>query len=127
MKAGVATLSNITLFNTNQLATWDQARDCANRLSAGPIVVGGGVKPETGSSATSGIYRPDWQAGPGGFAEPNFTDPKTGEKYFFLHFRFRNGAEGMNVGLILDKFRRFPNSPAYVLGALVSEADSMAH
>ena len=118
--------NNHVLFNSNQLATWEQARDFANRLSAGPIVVGAGVKPETSDPASSGIYLPSWSAGPGGFAEPNFTDPHTGAKYFFLHYRFRNGAQGMNVGLIMDKFRRYPNSPAYVMGALAAEADSMA-
>ena len=118
--------NNQVLFNTNQLATWEQARDYANRLSAGPIVVGAGVKPETGDPDTSGIYLPSWVGGPGGFAEPNFTDPLTGAKYFFLHYRFRNGAHGMNVGLIMDKFRRYPNSPAYVMSALGAEADTMA-
>jgi len=117
---------NQVLFNTNQLATWEQARDYANRLSAGPIVVGAGVKPETSDPALSGIYLPTWSAGPGAFPEPNFTDPQTGAKYFFLHYRFRNGAHGMNVGLIMDKFRRYPNSPAYVMSALAAEADSMA-
>src|SRR5206468_1117562 len=111
MRSGAATLSNTNtvLFNTNQLATWEQAREYANKLTAGPIVVGNGVKPETGSPGTSGIYLPEWIGGPGGFAEPNYTDPQTGTKYFFLHYRFRNGAEGMNVGLIIDKFRRYPN------------------
>ena len=118
--------NNQVLFNTNQLATWEQARDYANRLSAGPIVVGAGVKPETGDPDTSGIYLPSWVGGPGGFAEPNFTDPLTGAKYFFLHYRFRNGAHGMNVGLIMDKFRPYPNSPAYVMSALGAEADTMA-
>jgi hypothetical protein len=128
MRSGAATLSdtNHVLFNSNQLATWEQARDYANTLSAGPIVVGGGVKPETGNPAISGIYLPNWEGGPGGFAEPHYTDPQTGAKYFFLHYRFRNGAEGMNAGLIMDKFRRYPNSPAYVMGALAAEANSMA-
>lgn len=116
---------NTVLFNTNQLATWEQAREYANTLSAGPIVVGNGVKPETGNAASSGIYLPDWLGGPSGFAEPNFTDPQTGAKYFFLHYRFRNGAEGMNVGLIIDKFRRYPHSPSYVMSALAAEAASM--
>jgi len=128
MGSGATTLSdtNTWLFNTNQLATWEQAREYANKLSAGPVMVGNGVKPETSNPATSGIYRPDWVGGPGGFAEPNHTNPLTGEKSFFLHYRFRNGAEGMNVGLIMDKFRRYPNSPAYVISALASEASSMA-
>jgi hypothetical protein len=94
--------TNTWLFNTNQLATWDQARETAIKLSVGPV------------------------GGPGGFPEPNYTDPKTGEKYFYLHYRFQNGAEGMNVGLIMDKFRRYPNSPMYVMGALAAEAASMA-
>lgn len=117
---------NQVLFNTAQLATWEDARQYANILSAGPIVIGGGVKPETSDPNTSGIYLPDWIGGPGGFAEPNFTDPQTGRKYFFLHYRFRNGAEGMNVGLIMDLFRRYPMSPAYVLNTLSAEANSMA-
>lgn len=127
IKSGAATVNdtNHVLFNTNQLATWEQARDYANRLSAGPILVGAGVKPQTNNPATSGIYLPAWEGGPGGFAEPNYTDARTGDKYFFLHFRFRNGAEGMNVGLVMDKFRRYPNSPAYVLNALAAEADAM--
>lgn len=119
--------TNTWLFNTNQLATWDQAREYAVKLGAGPIVVGNGVKPETGDSKTSGIYRPEWVGGPGGFAEPNHTDPVTGAKYFYLHYRFHNGAEGMNVGLIMDLFRRYPMSPAYVMSRLATEAASMAH
>lgn len=117
---------NTVLFNTNQLATLEQARDYATRLSVGPIVVGRGVLPETTDPVTSGIYLPTWSGGPAGFQEPNYTDPATGEKYFFLHYRFLNGASGMNVGLIMDKFRRYPNSPLYVMTALAAEADSMA-
>lgn len=120
------TTQNTQLFNTNQLATLDQAREFADRLTDGPIVVGGGVLPETSDPATSGIYLPTWSGGPGGFEEPNYTDPATGLKYFFLHYRFHNGAAGMNVGLIMDKFRRYPNSPAYVMDALAREAASMA-
>lgn len=116
--------NNTQLFNTNQLSTWEQAREYATKLSAGPIVVGNGVKPETSSPATSGIYRPSWDGGI--FQEPNHTDSKSGEQSFFLHYRFHNGAEGMNVGLIMDKFRRYPNSPQYVISALAAEASSMA-
>lgn len=117
---------NKVLFNTNQLATLEQAREYAVKLGAGPIVVGGGVLPETSDPAISGIYLPSWSGGPAGFEEPNYTDPVTGAKYFFLHYRFHNGAAGMNVGLIMDKFRRYPNSPFYVMSALAAEADSMA-
>jgi hypothetical protein len=116
---------NQQLFNTAQLATWDAARRYAAILTAGPIVVGGGVLPETNDSSTSGIYLPTW-TGEVEFAEPNYVDPQTGLKYLFLHYRFRNGAVGMNAGLIIDKFSRFPMSPAYVLSALASEAASMA-
>jgi hypothetical protein len=113
-------------FNMAQLATWEDARHYANILSAGPIVVGQGVSPETNDPDKSGIYIPTWVGGPGGFAEPNYADPQTGKKYFFLHYRFRNHAEGMNVGLIIDKFSRYPMSPAYVMTALAAEADSMS-
>lgn len=113
-------------FNIAQLATWEQARETASKLSAGPIVVGDGVKPETSNSNTSGIYTPEWLPGPAGFPEPHYFDEKSGKKYYFLHFRFRNGAEGMNVGLIMDKFRRYPNSPVYVTSVLAAEANSMA-
>jgi hypothetical protein len=121
-------LSNVNQvpFNMAQLATWEDARQYANILSAGPIVVGNGVSPESSDPETSGIYIPVWVGGPAGFAEPDYVDPQTGKKYFFLHYRFRNGAEGMNVGLIMDKFARFPMSPAYVLNSLAAEANSMA-
>jgi hypothetical protein len=113
-------------FNTAQLATWDQARQYAKTLSSGPIVVGGGVHVENHDPKVSGIYIPSWDGGPGGFAEPFYVDPKTGVKSLFLHYRFNNGASGMNVGLIMDKFKRYPNSPVYVLGALAQEAASLA-
>lgn len=113
-------------FNLAQLATWEDARECAHRLTAGPITVGWGVLPETTNPKTSGIYVPDWLGGPTGFPVPHYNDDATGKKYLFLHFRFRNGAQGMNVGLIMDKFRRYPNSPAYVLEALGREAEQLA-
>lgn len=117
---------NQTLFNTAQLATWDDARKYAQMLSAGPIVVGLGVSPESSDVSKSGIYVPSWAGGPGGFQEPNYTDPQTGAQYLWLHYRFLNGASGMNVGLIIDKFKRYPNSPFYVLTALAQEAASLA-
>lgn len=110
-------------FNREQLATWEEARETALVLSQGPIVVGGGVKNETSVQETSGIYVPFWVGGPGGFAEPHFTDPESGKKYFFLHYRLNNGMEGMNVGLIRSKFGRYPMSPLYVLMALAAEAN----
>ena len=46
--------------------------------------------------------------------------------YNTVNYRFNNGAQDMNVGLIMDKFRRYPNSPMYVMGALAAEAASMS-
>jgi hypothetical protein len=117
---------NQVLFNTAQLATWNDARKMASLLSAGPIVVGEGVLPESTDPDKSGIYIPSWDGGPGGFQEPNYVDPQTGVQYLFLHYRFLNGASGMNVGLIMDKFKRYPNSPTYVIMALAQEAASLA-
>ncbi|MDQ6706173.1 MAG: hypothetical protein M3Z85_09410 [Acidobacteriota bacterium] len=119
-------MSQDTQFNRTQLATWQQARDLAQKLSAGPIVVGNGVKPENKNQQLSGIYIPDWQGGPANFQQPHFTDKETGEDFFFLHFRFRNGAEGMNVGLILDTMKRFATSPVYAMNCLADEARHMA-
>lgn len=113
-------------FNINQLVTWDEARSIAIKLRLGPIVVGGGVKAETSDPKTSGIYTPEWLPGPEGFPEPFYFDQETGLKYYWLHFRFKNGAEGMNVGLIKSKFKSFPNSETYVLGQLASEANMIA-
>ena len=114
------------LFNIAQLASWEQAREYAAKLSVGPIVVGGGVMPETADPTTSGIYTELWLGGPGNFPEAHYYDERTGTHYYPFHFRFRNGAAGMNVGLIIDKFKRFPNSPLYVFGTLAAEANAMA-
>ncbi len=119
-------VTNQVPFNPAELATWVQARQYAKILSSGPIVVGGGVHVENHDPGVSGIYIPNWDGGPGGFAEPNSVDPVTGVKSLFLHYRFLNGATGMNVGLIIDKFKRYPNSPFYVLTALAQEAASLS-
>lgn len=112
-------------FNRNQLSTWEDARATARLISDGPITVGGGVKPET-KVGLSGIYIPEWFGGPAAFEEPQDVDEVTGKQYWFIHFRFNNGAEGMNAGLIADQFRRYPNSPGFVLGRLAEEADALA-
>jgi hypothetical protein len=118
--------TNQVSFNIAQLATWDQARQYAKILSSGPIVVGGGVHVENHDPNVSGIYIPSWDGGPGGFAEPNYVDPKTGVKSLFLHYRLNNGASGMNVGLIMDMFKRYPTAPTYVLTTLAQQAASIA-
>ena len=130
------------IFNANQLASYEQARALRDLLNQHKI--GGGVLPgddEQGVTLTPnlnfpwlppvpervGIYRPIWQAGPGGFSEPNAElHTLEGEivKLLFLHFRFQNGKEGLNVGLILDKFRRYPHSQEYVLGEIAKEAQA---
>jgi hypothetical protein len=126
-------MSSIT-FNPNQLASYAEARSLREYLNSSPQFVGRNVLPgddekglETVSTpdpnfpwlppkvAQVGIYLPSWVAGPHGDPEPNQEDK------LFLHFRFANGFEGANVGLFLDKFRRYPNSPLYVLSALASE------
>jgi hypothetical protein len=62
----------------NQLATYQEAQEIAKQLGS----IGGGVVD---------TYIPEY-AGP--FAPPENGGAK------FLHFRFANGAEGFNVGLI---------------------------
>jgi hypothetical protein len=62
----------------NQLATHDEAKKIADELGT----IGGGVVD---------TYIPEYQ-GP-------FTPPENGASKF-LHFRFANGADGFNVGLI---------------------------
>ena len=126
------------IFNTNQLASYEQARALRDLLDQHKI--GGGILPgddEVGVTLTPnlnfpwlppvpqrvGIYLPVWQSGPGGFSEPNAIGPD-GAKLLFLHFRFQNGKEGLNVGLILDKFRRYPHSQEYVLGEIAKEAQA---
>lgn len=111
-------------FNAAQLVTWDQARELATQLTA--LGIGRGVKPESGDMDQSGLYTELWSPGPGGFPEPNGVDPKTGKPTAPILMRFNNGAAGVNVGLVLDKFKRFPSSPQYVLRELGKEVDSMA-
>lgn len=121
-------------FNPNQLASYAEARALRDYINSAPQFVGRNIlsgDDATGSDsvvtpdpnfpwlppkvAKVGIYLPNWTAGPHADPEPN-QDEK-----LFLHFRFANGFEGANVGLFLDKFRRYPNSPMYVLGVLASE------
>ena len=110
-------------FNISQLASWKQARDFVKILNARNF--GGGVKPENTDPDLSGIFTLLWLPGPGGFPEPHYTDEQ-GVMYYPLLLRFNNGAGGMNVGLMLDKFKRFPASPDYVWSELTKEVNSMA-
>jgi hypothetical protein len=101
-------------FNPAQLATWDDARALAAKIEAfrqsQGLYMAGGVAPETKDPNTSGIYVPSWDGGPGGFPEPNDVE----NLKYFLHYRFVNGRAGINVGLILDKERRFAGNDMYV-------------
>ena len=122
-------------FNDMELATYDEAKSIRDILNV--YNVGGGVKPgddENGvqsvpnpnfpwlppTTPLPGTYQPTWVGGPGGFPIPQGTGGKK-----FLHFRFTNGGEGMNVGLIREKFKSFPLSPLYVIGELAKEAQTL--
>lgn len=72
----------------SQFVTLEEAKRIARELGA----IGGGVPPyNPDDPEISGIYIPQY-AGP-------FGTPEQGDKKFF-QFRFRNGAEGVNVGLV---------------------------
>ncbi len=73
--------------NPNQLATMEEAKDIAAKLSA----IGGGV---------AEIYIPDY-LGP-------YAPPEDGAAKFY-HFKFRNGADGFNVGLVRTVMLYFPS------------------
>jgi hypothetical protein len=109
------------LFNPAELATWQQAKDLAlqmaNFTQTTGTYLGGGVVAVTSDPATSGIYVPSWSGGPGGFPEPS--DPSTDS--FWLHFRFANGVSGINVGLILDRLKRYNNNVMYVFSSLAAD------
>jgi hypothetical protein len=108
-------------FNPAQLATWQEAHDLAARMEAFRLntgsFLGGGVSAETENAETSGIYVPFWTGGPGGFPEPN----DSANKKFWLHFRFNGGKSGLNVGLILDKLRRYNDNEMYVFMSLSND------
>jgi hypothetical protein len=71
----------------------------------------------------TGIYVPSWSNVPGAGPEGSAAGPD-GTKYLTLCLRFANGHAGMNVGLILDKFSRYPLSPQYVIGQIAAEAEA---
>ncbi len=120
----------MSTFAPEQLASYDQARSLRDFLNIFKFGILPGddqngaqvitdpnfpwLPPKT---ATPGIYRPPWESGPAGFPEPNGTLPD-GTKTYFLHYRCSNGKDGINVGLCIDKFKRYPGNPAYVIGQL---------
>lgn len=74
--------------NPNQLATMEQAQAISKQLSG----VGGGVKD---------IYIPEY-GGP-------YVVPELGNSKFY-HLRFKDGAEGFNVGLIRTLMHQCPTT-----------------
>ncbi len=74
--------------NPNQLATMDEAKGISTLLGS----AGGGVRD---------IYIPEYD---GPWAAPEMGSSK------FYHFRFSNGAEGFNVGLIRTLMKQCPTS-----------------
>jgi hypothetical protein len=109
-------------FNDAQLSTWADAIKFAKIINGSPLFLSAGIQilPQDPNHQHSGTYIPSWVSGPGGFQEP-----VDGNK-FFIHYRFTNNFEGMNSGLVQDKFSRFPLSPAYVLGQLLKEVQQGA-
>ncbi|MGH7836339.1 MAG: hypothetical protein ACREQC_00785 [Candidatus Binataceae bacterium] len=95
--------------NPNQFATLSEAKAIAQQLNS----IGGGVRPFADDDSVSGIYIPDYF---GPYPTPSIGDSK------FYHFRFNNGAEGFNVGLIRLFMQVFPTSWSGMISAQVNGA-----
>jgi hypothetical protein len=113
-------------FNPAQLSTWAEATHWASVLSnSQPFLAAGiSIKPQIVTSAAtetnhSGIYIPTWTFGPG-------APIPHGDGTFWLHFYWSNGMQGMNAGLVREKFKSFPTSPLYVIGQLLLEVQQGA-
>jgi hypothetical protein len=123
-------------FNPEELATYEEARairDLLNsdtRFAGAQILMGddeNGATPQVNPNfpwlppivPQLGIHRLVWEGGPGGFQEPGISNAK------FLHFRFSNGFDGMNVGLVRQKFKAYmlagPAGASYVMDQLAAE------
>jgi hypothetical protein len=112
-----------TSFNPAQLSTWADAVAYRKLINYSPVFyrLGLQIKPYwIAGDPLPGIYVPAWSPGPGGFPVPS------GPGTQWYHFRFNNGFEGMNVGLVRDEFLRYPNSPLYVLQQLLIEVQQGA-
>ncbi len=125
-------------FNDNQLASYADARQLRDWLNAQPQFAGRQIlagDDEHGivsvpnvnmpwlppTVQVPGIYVPSWEGGPHGDAVPHSGTPGTPDYKTFLHYRMSNGFSGANVGLIMDKFRKYPTSQQYVLDEIVKE------
>jgi hypothetical protein len=87
----------------NQLATVDEAKEIAKELGA----IGGGVVD---------TYVPEY-GGP-------YVPPANGNAKF-LHFRFANGAEGFNVGLIRAFMQNSPMNWPLMIATEVNKKSSV--
>lgn len=99
--------------NKKQLATLDEAKAIATQLAT----IGGGIKPITDDPATSGIYLPQY-GGP-------YAAPEDGDSKFYF-FRFENGADGFNVGLVRTTMQVFPSRWLMMVSTEVNAAASYA-
>ncbi len=93
-----------------QFVTLETAKQVAKELS----MIGGGVLPyDANDPETSGIYIPEY-IGP-------FATPEEGDRKFY-HFRFRNGADGFNAGLVKRTMELFPTRWPLMVGTEVAAA-----
>jgi hypothetical protein len=120
--SGVKLFALAVPFNPAQLATWAEAIALANLINTSSTFKAAGVfiLPQDPTHQHSGAYIPLWVGGPHG--DP---PPQIGNAYW-IHFRFTNGMEGMNAGLVRQKFLAYPLSPLYVLGELLKEVQQGA-
>ncbi len=104
-------------FNPAQLATWPEAIAMVKRINESKQfqAVGLSILPQDPAHRHSGAYLPPWDPGPHGDPEPHIGDS------YWIHYRFTNGMEGMNAGLVREKFKSFPQAPDYVLSQLLIE------
>ena len=135
MKASIektATLADIekaleVAFNPAQLSSWAEATHWAQVLSNSPAFQAAGISiqpqiannPNPSETHHSGIYIPTWTFGPG-------APIPHGDGTCWLHYYWSNGMQGMNAGLVREKFKSFPNSPLYVIGQLLNEVQAGA-
>jgi len=119
-----------TNFNPAQLATIEEAREIARLINSTPMAltdrdpepIGGGILPESKDPKLSGIYDPVWLTVNEPTAPPSSDRPGA----LFLHFRFANGCDAINVGLVREQFKRYPSAPLYVLRQLRIEVADLA-
>lgn len=121
-------------FNIAQLASYNEARALRDYINNTQqfVAVGNLILPGDDETAPApmpnpnfpwlppsvprvGIFLPSWSPGPHSDPEPN-----DGQGRLWLSFRMENGRV-FNVGLWIDKFKRYPDSPDYVLRALAAE------